>query len=249
MNLTVQGKVALVTGGGRGIGKAVARVLAQAGAYVIITYRTSEKEAQGLVREITDIGGRAEALRADISEESEVAKLFESIESAQGKLDIAVLNAGITKSNLLRMTSINEFDELIKTNARSVFLCMRAALGIMSKQHSGKIISISSIVGVRGNRGQAAYAASKAAILGLTFSVAKEAGSSGVTVNAIAPGFIDTDMTASLTNETRAAIIAQNPLGRFGTPEEVAHAVLFLASPLSDYINGQVLSVDGGHIL
>ncbi len=245
-SLDLSGKVALVTGAGRGIGKAIALAFARAGATVVVNYHRSEKEAAAVVKDILAAGGVARAHRADVSNEKEVDALFAKVRTEHGTLDILVNNAGVMKNNLLLMTSAEEFDEMMATNARGTFLCTRAALKMMRKQRSGKIINIASIVGQCGNRGQAAYAASKAAIIGLTRSAAKEAGAFGVTVNAIAPGIIDTALMRSTTPEPVATdLLSHIALGRFGTPEDVAGVALFLASPLADYVSGEVLGVDG----
>jgi len=242
-------KIALVTGGSRGIGRDIALLLAREGAFVYVNYRESARQAAEVVAVIKKAKGGAVALQGDVSNEKDVEHIFKTIQGKHGTLDILVNNAGILKNNLLAVTPTSEFDAVMATNCRSVFLCTRAACKPMMLQRSGKIITISSISGVQGNRGQSAYAASKAAILGFTKSIAKEVGGFGITVNAIAPGFIATEMTAALPKKIHDGIVSTIALGRIGTPRDVANVALFLASPLADYVTGQVLRVDGGQIL
>lgn len=248
--INLSGKVALVTGSSRGIGRAVAFAFANAGAKVIVNYRSGEKEAQAVVKDIIATGGTALAYQADVSNENEVEGLFKMVRTAHGRLDILVNNAGVMKNNLLLMTSTGEFDEMMAVNSRGTFLCTRMALKIMCAERSGKIINLASIVGQHGSRGQSAYAASKAAVTGFTRSVAKEVGAFGVTVNAIAPGVIDTDLMRSATPESVATdMLKKIALGRFGTPEDVANVALFLASPLADYVSGEVIGVNGCEVI
>lgn len=242
-------KIALVTGGSRGIGREIAVLLAREGAFVYVNYRESARQAAEVVAAIKKAEGRAVAIQGDVSDEKDVEHMFRTIREKHGTLDILVNNAGILKNNLLSLTPTSEFDTIMATNCRGVFLCTRAACKPMMLQRSGKIITISSISGVQGNRGQSAYAASKAAILGFTKSVAKEVGGFGITVNAIAPGFIATEMTTALPKKIRDHIVSTIALGRIGMPSDVAKVALFLASPLADYVTGQVLGVDGGQIL
>jgi 3-oxoacyl-[acyl-carrier protein] reductase len=242
-------KVVLVTGASRGIGSAIARAAAEEGAAVVINYNHSETEAQGLAEELRSRGLKAETFKADVSVEAEVQALFRFVRERFGRLDVLVNNAGIVGNNLLLMTSTEELDRIIAVNCRGSFLCLRAAAKIMMKQRSGRIINLASIVGRRGNRGQAAYSASKAFVIGMTLSAAKELGESGVCVNAIAPGFIDTDMTRGLKEEVRQKLIVDTPLKRAGTADEVASVALFLMSDRSSFINGQVYGVDGGQIM
>ena len=242
-------KIALVTGGSRGIGREIALLLAREGAFVYVNYHKSARQAAEVVATIKKAGGEASALQGDVSDEKDVEYIFKTIQEKHGTLDILVNNAGILKNNLLAMTPVNEFDTVMATNCRSVYLCTRAALKPMILQRGGKIINISSVSGVQGNRGQAVYAASKAAILGFTKSVAKEVGGFGITVNAIAPGFIATEMTIVIPKKIRADIVSTIALGRIGVPTDVAKVVLFLASPLADYMSGQTLGVDGCQIL
>ena len=242
-------KIALVTGGSRGIGREIALLLAREGAFVYVNYRKSVRQATEVVAAIKKAGGKASSLQGDVSDEKSVEHIFKVIREKHGTLDILVNNAGILKNNLLAMTPVNEFDTVMVANCRSVFLCTRAALKPMILQHSGKIINISSISGVQGNRGQAVYAASKAAILGFTKSGAKEVGGFGITVNAIAPGFIATEMTTVIPKKIRTDIVSTIARGRIGVPTDVAKVALFLASPLADYMSGQTLGVDGCQIL
>jgi 3-oxoacyl-[acyl-carrier protein] reductase len=238
--------VVLVTGAGRGIGRAIARSVAEAGATVVINYNMSENEAQSLAAELRSEGLKAETFKADVSVEAEVQALFKFVRERFGHLDVLVNNAGIMGNNLLLMTSAEELDRIISVNCRGSFLCLRAAAKMMLRQKGGRIINLTSIVGRCGNRGQVAYSASKAFVIGMTLSAAKELGPSGICVNAIAPGFIDTDMTRDLNEEVKQNLMADTPLGREGRPEEVASVAMFLMSEDSAFINGQVIGVDGG---
>lgn len=240
------GKIALVTGAGSGIGKAIALELAKQGATVIVNYMHSKTGADAVVEEIVAMGGNAEAIQCSVNEYDAVADMIKDVAKRYGRIDILVNNAGITKDNLLMMMKEEEFDDVIDVNLKGTFNTMRHIARQMMKQKGGSIINISSVVGVMGNAGQVNYAASKAGIIGMTKSMARELGSRNVRVNAIAPGFVETAMTASLPEEVKAAGIAQIPLGRFAAPEEVANAVCFLASDHAAYITGQVLHVDGG---
>lgn len=242
-------KIVLVTGASRGIGRAIARAAAGEGATVVINYNHSEAEAKGLAEELRSRGLRAETFRADVSSEAEVQALFKFMRERFGRLDVLVNNAGIVGNNLLLMTSTEELDRIMAVNCRGSFLCLRAAAKMMMKQRSGRIINLASIVGRRGNRGQAAYSASKAFVIGMTLSAAKELGESGICVNAIAPGFIDTDMTRGLKEEVRQKLISDTPLKRAGSAEDVAEMALFLMSDKASFINGQILGVDGGQVL
>ncbi len=240
------GKTAVVTGAGRGIGKAIALTLAERGADVVVNYSSSREAAEETVREIEKKGRRALAVQADISKEADCIRLFEQAMEAFGSVDILVNNSGITRDNLAVRMSEAEFDAVIDTNLKGAFFCMKQAGKIMMKKRSGRIISISSISGVKGNAGQINYCAAKAGVIGMTKCLAKELASRGVTVNAVAPGYIDTDMTAVLPQKIKESVLAQIPLGRMGTPEDIARAVAFLASDDGSYITGQVIQVDGG---
>ena len=240
------GKTAVVTGAGRGIGRAIALTLAEQGADVVVNYSASREAAEQTVKEIEHMGRRALALQADISKEEDCVRLFAQTVETFGGVDILVNNGGMTRDNLAVRMSEAEFDAVIDTNLKGAFFCMKQAGKIMMKKRSGRIISISSISGVRGNAGQINYCAAKAGLIGMTKCLAKELASRGVTVNAVAPGYIDTDMTAVLPQKVKDAVLAQIPLGRMGTPEDIAQTVAFLASEHAGYITGQVIQVDGG---
>lgn len=239
-------QVAIVTGASRGIGAAIARLLAARGARVIINHRASPEGAEAVAAEIRAAGGEVHVFQADVSHTADAQALIKFAVSEFGRLDILVNNAGTTRDNLIMMMKESDWDEVITTNLKSVYACSKAALRPMLKQRSGRIINITSIVGLAGQAGQTNYAASKAGIIGFTKSLAKEVGSRNVTVNAVAPGFIPTALTEVVPEEMRAQGIASTPLGRMGTPEEVAEAVAFFASAAANFITGQVLSVDGG---
>ena len=242
----LSGKVALVTGASRGIGRHIALSLAEAGADVAVNYAGNEAKAQEVVDEIKSLGRRAFAVRANVASFAEVEAMVRQVTKEFGRLDILVNNAGITRDNLLMRMKEDDWDAVIETNLKGVFNGVKAVSRTMMKQRSGRIINLSSVVGVMGNAGQANYAASKAGIIGLTKSAARELASRGITVNAIAPGFIETDMTAKLEEETQKQLISQIPLGRLGQPQDVARVVRFLASDDAAYITGQTLHVDGG---
>ena len=239
-------KTALVTGAGKGIGRAIALALAKMGVLVIVNYRGSKEQAEETVQKIREMGQEAEAYPCDVSDFQAVETMMKTIVSKYGRLDILVNNAGITKDGLILKMSEEDFDKVVDTNLKGTFHTIRHASRQMIRQRSGRIINISSVSGVMGNPGQANYAAAKAGIIGLTKTMAKELGSRGITVNAIAPGFIETDMTAVLSESVQQNIQAQIPLGHFGKPEDVAAAAAFLASEEAGYITGQVLMVDGG---
>jgi len=249
VRIDLTGKVALVTGGSRGIGKAVATALAGAGADVVITYRASADEAAAVVEKIVASGRRGKAVRADAGDFTSAAALVENVAGEFSRLDILVNNAGITRDGLLMRMGEQDWDAVIASNLKSVFNYTRAAVKPMMGQRSGKIINISSIAGVIGNAGQANYSASKAGMIGFTKSMARELGSRNIQVNAIAPGFIDTDMTAALSEEQRKKLEQNIPLKRTGKAEEIAGVACFLASPAADYITGQVVCVDGGMVM
>lgn len=243
MNLS--NKVAIVTGGGRGIGRAIALKLAEAGATVVVA-DILEKEAEAVAKEIKAAGGQSLAIMADVSLASDVARLVEATISAYNRIDILVNNAGIARDQLLLRMSEEDWDKVLDVDLKSVFLCTKAVLRYMLKQRWGRIISLSSIAGVMGNPGQANYASAKAGIIGFTRTIAREVGSHSITVNAVTPGFIETEMTRQIKEEQRQEIKKLIPLNRFGTPQDVAEAVAFLASEEAGYITGQVLGVNGG---
>lgn len=237
---------ALVTGAGRGIGREIALTLARYGADVAVNYSGSREGAEETVREILRLGRRAVAVRADVSREADCVRLFETAAEVLGGLDILVNNAGIARDNLaVRMTE-EEFDRVIDTNLKGAFFCMKQGAKRMMRQRRGSIVNISSISGVRGNPGQMNYCAAKAGVVGMTKCLAKELASRNIRVNAVAPGYIDTEMTAVLPEQVKKAVLSQVPLGRMGQPGEIGEAVAFLASDKAAYITGQVLLVDGG---
>ena len=239
----------MVTGGSRGIGSAVALDLASGGAAVIVNYLTNEKKALQVVNELKSSGGTGEAVRFDVSSENDVKNAFDGILDRYGRIDILVNNAGTTMDNLLVRMKSEEWLKVIHTNLNGVFFCTRAVLRTMLKQRSGSIVNLTSVVGITGNRGQANYCAAKAGVIGFTKSVAREVASRGIRVNAVAPGFIETDMTSSLSEEKRNEIKRAIPVEKLGTPGEVADVVFFLCSDLSSYITGQVIGVNGGMLM
>ena len=238
-------KITIVTGGGRGIGKEISRYFAQAGSKVVICSRNL-KNSNETADEIMKSGGEALALQVDVASGTSVKESVQKVLDKYGRLDILVNNAGITRDGLLMRMEESDWDEVMAVNLKGAFHFIKAVLRPMMKQRSGRIVSITSIVGMMGNAGQANYAASKAGIIGLTKSIAKEVASRSITVNAIAPGFIDTDMTSQLSKERQDAMLKMIPLGRFGTPRDVAKLALFLCSDLANYITGEVIRVDGG---
>ncbi|WP_425807233.1 3-oxoacyl-[acyl-carrier-protein] reductase [Desulfitobacterium sp. Sab5] len=242
----LKNRVAVVTGAGRGIGRAIALELARAGAQVVVNFAGHADQAEKTVNMIRDLGGEAIAAQADVSQAEDVERLIKTAVDTFGKVDILVNNAGIARDNLLLRMKETEWDAVLNTNLKGVFLCSKAVSKGMMKQRSGAIVNISSVVGVTGNAGQANYAAAKAGIIGFSKSMAKELAPRGIRVNVVAPGYISTDMTESLSEEVKLQIQQGIPLGRVGSPEEIAQAVLFLVSPASSYITGQVLSVNGG---
>lgn len=242
----LEGKIALVTGASRGIGRQIALTLAAQGAAVIVNYNGSAAKAEEVVEEIEKAGGKAEAIQCNVSDFESCKSMMEDIVSRYGRLDILVNNAGITRDNLIMKMSEEDFDAVIQTNLKGVFNCIKHISRQMIKQKAGRIINISSVSGVLGNVGQANYCAAKAGVIGLTKCMARELASRGITVNAVAPGFIRTDMTDVLKDNVKEAIIATIPMKTFGETEDVANTVAFLASDAARYITGQVISVDGG---
>lgn len=245
----LDGKIALVTGGSRGIGKGIALALADAGAHVAITYRSAAAEASQVAEEIVSRGRKSAAYQGDAGQFGRSKEIVETVVAEFGRLDILVNNAGITRDGLLLRMAEDDWDAVIATNLKSVFNMTKAAVRTMLGQRSGKIINITSVSGVMGNAGQANYSAAKAGIIGFTKAMAKELASRSIQVNALAPGFIETAMTAALSDEQRKKLAAIIPLGRLGTTADVAGVVRFLASPEADYITGQVICVDGGMVM
>lgn len=244
--MQLEGRAALVTGGTRGIGRAIVVALAKAGADVALTYNSNEALAQEVVTEVQSLGRKAKAIKVDVSIVDEAASAIDETTKEFGKLDILVNNAGVTKDTLLMRMSESDWDLVIDTNLKGVFNTTKAAIRPMMSQKRGKVINITSVVALTGNPGQANYCASKAGVIGFTKSVAKEVASRNITVNAIAPGFIETDMTGKLNDAQKEALMGLIPLKRAGRPEDIANTVVFLASEAGNYITGQTLVVDGG---
>lgn len=242
----LEGKIALVTGAARGIGRAIALALAADGAAVIVNYNGSRERAEQVVEEIRALGVNAVSYQCNVADTAAVDAMIKEVIKTYGRLDILVNNAGITRDNLIMKMSEEDFDAVINANLKGCFNTIKAVSRQMLKQRAGRIINISSVSGILGNAGQANYAASKAGIIGLTKTMARELASRGITVNAIAPGFVDTDMTQVLSDSVKEAATAQIPLGRFGSPEDIANMAAYLASEKASYITGQIISVDGG---
>nr|MBO2506476.1 beta-ketoacyl-ACP reductase [Bacilli bacterium] len=242
----LEGKTAVVTGASRGIGRAIALELAKEGVNVVVNYSGSKEKAEEVVEEILKMGQKAIAVQANVADNESVQNLMKTALDEFGSIDILVNNAGITRDNLLMRMKEDEWDDVIETNLKGVFLCTKAVTRQMMKQRSGRIINIASVVGVTGNAGQANYTAAKAGVIGLTKTTARELASRNILVNAVAPGFITTEMTDALPEDVKNTMLTQIPLGKFGQPEHVAKAVVFLASEDAEYITGQVLHVDGG---
>ncbi|MEZ7171367.1 3-oxoacyl-[acyl-carrier-protein] reductase [Sporosarcina sp. OR05] len=243
------GKTAIVTGASRGIGRAIALLLGEEGAKVVVNYSGSEAKAAEVVETITKAGGEAIAFQANISETDQVKAMIDATMEAFGSIDMLVNNAGITRDNLLMRMKEDEWDDVININLKGVFLCTKAVTRQMMKQRSGKIVNLASIVGVTGNPGQANYVAAKAGVIGLTKTTAKELATRNITVNAVAPGFITTDMTDALPEDVKEQMLSAIPLGKLGSSEDVAGAVAFLLSSDADYITGQTIHVDGGMVM
>lgn len=247
--MQLKGKNAIVTGGSRGIGRAIALALAKCGANVAVNYTSNQAAAEEVVKEIEALGVGAMAIKADVSKGEEVENLVKEVLNQFGSIDILINNAGITRDNLIIRMTEKDFEEVIDTNLKGAFNCTKWVSKVMIKQKSGKIINVSSVVGIIGNAGQSNYAAAKAGLIGFTKSMAKELSKRGITVNAVAPGYIETEMTASLPEKAKEEFINNIPLGRTGKPQDVANTILFLASEYSDYITGQVIHIDGGMVM
>lgn len=245
----LKGKNALVTGASRGIGRTIALELARQGANVAVNYAGSEEKAEAVVEELKKFGVKAFKIQADVSRETSVKAMVKEVINQLGSLDMLVNNAGVTRDNLLMRMKEEEFDEVIQTNLKGVFLCTKAVTRQMMKQRFGRIVNVASIVGVSGNPGQANYVAAKAGVIGLTKTAAKELASRNILVNAVAPGFISTDMTDVLTEEQKEKMLAMIPLAKLGSPEDVAKVVRFLVSDDASYMTGQTLHVDGGMVM
>ncbi|CEO30973.1 3-oxoacyl-[acyl-carrier-protein] reductase [Paraclostridium sordellii] len=247
--IDLNGKVALITGGSRGIGKAIAIKLASYKANIVINYTSNKEHALKVKEEIESYGVKSIVIKCDVSKSDEVNNMIEEVVKEFGQIDILVNNAGITRDGLLMRMKEEDFDSVIDINLKGVFNCTKSATKYMMKKRYGKIINISSVVGLIGNAGQANYCASKAGVIGLTKSSARELASRNINVNAIAPGFIDTDMTSILNENLKETMLKNIPQNRFGSPEDVANLVLFLASDMSSYITGQIINVDGGMVM
>jgi 3-oxoacyl-[acyl-carrier protein] reductase len=245
----LSGKVALVTGGSRGIGRAICLELAAQGAKVVVNYAGSQAAAEAVVAQIKEQGGEALAVQGDVASYEDAEKMVKATLEAFGRVDILVNNAGITRDNLLIRMKEEDWDAVLNTNLKGVFNCTKAVARPMMKQRFGRIINITSVVGVIGNPGQANYVSAKAGVIGLTKSSAKELSSRGITVNAVAPGYIETDMTEKLGEDVKSKLFEAIPLQRLGRPEDIANVVSFLASDKASYITGQVLNVDGGMVM
>jgi 3-oxoacyl-[acyl-carrier protein] reductase len=241
-----RGRVALVTGGGRGIGRALAVRLAEEGANVAISYRSNDAAAGEAAEKVRGAGVEIELFKGDVSSPEDVEALFNGVSDTFGRVDILVNNAGITRDNLMMRMKEEEFDDVLRTNLKGTYLCTRAALRSMVRARWGRIVNVSSVVGLVGNAGQANYAASKAGIIGFTKSVAREVAQRGITVNAVAPGYVETELTGSLPEKVKEQIREQVPAGRFGEPEEVAEVIAFLVGEEAGYVTGQTIAVDGG---
>ncbi|HHV27577.1 MAG TPA: 3-oxoacyl-[acyl-carrier-protein] reductase [Tissierellia bacterium] len=242
-------KNALVTGGSRGIGRATAIELSKEGANVIITYNSNEEKAKEVIKEVEKNGVKGLAIKADVSSEEDVKSVMKTIKSQFDSIDVLVNNAGVTKDNLLIRMKSEDWDKVINTNLKGVYLCTKAVVRGMMKKRYGKIVNIASVVGISGNAGQGNYSASKAGVIGFTKSIAKELGSRGINVNGVAPGFVETDMTEVLSEDIKEQSLKLIPLNRFAKPEDIANVVVFLCSEKANYITGQIINVDGGMLM
>lgn len=247
--MDLKGKTALITGGARGIGRAISIKLGSLGANIVVNYSGSQGAAEEVVEELMAMGVKAVAIKADVANFEQVQKMFEDVNESFGSIDILVNNAGITKDTLIMRMTGDDFDKVININLKGTFNCIKAATKYMMKQRAGRIVNIASIVGVIGNAGQANYVASKAGIIGLTKSAARELSARNINVNAVAPGFIKTSMTEELSEKIKNEYLDKIPLKRFGDPEDIADVVAFLSSDESRYITGQVINVDGGMVM
>lgn len=247
--MLLENRAALVTGASRGIGRAIALALARQGARVAVNYTRQAEAARRVVEEIEALGGEAFPVQADVRDAAAVDTMVEKVGNRYGRLDILVNNAGIIRDGLLVRMKEEDWQEVLDTNLKGVFYCTRAAARLMIRQHRGRIINLASVVGLMGNAGQANYASAKAGIIGFTRAVARELAPRGITVNAVAPGFIETDMTAGLSPRAKERLLEAIPMGRLGRPEEVAGVVVFLASEAANYITGQTIAVDGGMVM
>ncbi len=245
----MEGRVTLVTGGGRGIGRAIAVRLAEGGAKVAIAYRANDVAAEETAELVRDVGAGGELFKGDVASPEDVEALVKGVGEAFGPVEILVNNAGTTRDNIMLRMKDAEFDEVMRTNLKGTYLCTRAVLRRMVRARWGRIVNISSVVGLLGNAGQANYAASKAGIIGFTKSVAREVAGRGITVNAVAPGYVETELTGSLSKNIKGQIMGQVPMGRFGKPQEIAEVVAFLAGDGAGYVTGQTISVDGGMVM
>ncbi len=247
--MLLDGKVAVITGASRGIGRATALRLAKEGAKVVVNYAGNHAAAEKTVADIKAAGGEAIAFQADVANAQAAGELVKAAQGAFGRIDILVNNAGITRDNILALMKEEDWDAVINTNLKGIFNCTKAVAKVMIKQRAGKIVNMTSVVGIMGNAGQTNYAAAKAGVIGFSKSVAKELAGRGITVNAIAPGYITTDMSAAIPEQAKADLAQKIPLSRLGTPEDVAEAVLFLVSDAANYITGQTINVDGGMVM
>ena len=243
------GRVAVITGGGRGLGRSIAVRLAHEGADIAISYRGNDETAEETAKLVRDAGSRCETFKGDVAAQDDVDALFKGVDEAFGRVDILVNNAGITRDNLMMRMKEEEFDDVLRTNLKGTYLCTRAVLRKMVRARWGRIVNVSSVVGLVGNAGQANYAASKAGLIGFTKSVAREVAQRGITVNAVAPGYVETELTGSLSDKVKDQILGQVPMGRFGEPGEISEVVAFLVGEDAGYVTGQTIAVDGGMVM